>query len=243
MARLYLSNEDADITGYKTLYVNLRRPTSTAVATAVTNTTSGGSQIQMTATAGGTALAWITKPFASAVTITSAIIANIWARESAAAANATTNFSLFEYTTSEQAVFWTTTAGVAELSGTNGVNARQVYVTTTGTATTIDAGNRLVLKMMVEYVGTMGASQTVTMGFDGSTPGVDGDTWIETNEAIQVSEQQTGSGTTPINPGFGQGFFQNIIDGLNAAADASLIEKKDAVLALVDDLGFQRDNL
>lgn len=243
MARLYLSNEDSDITGYKIAYVNTRRPSSTATATAVTNTTSGGSDIQMTATAGGTALAWITKPFASNVIITSAMVLNAWARESAAAANATLSFGLFEYTTSEQAVFWSPTAGAAELSGTNGVNARSVIVTTAGTTTTIDAGNRLVIKMYVEYVGTMGAGQTVTMGFDGTTEGADGDTFIDICEAIRVNEQQANSGTIPVAPGLGTGIYQDIIDKINALDGAGVVDKSNAIQTLVDDLGYQRDNL
>jgi len=248
MARLYPSNEAADISGYKALYVNMRRPGSTAVATSVTNTTASGNLIQTTATAGGTALAFITKPFAAAVTITSIQTLVTWAKESAAAANANIGYALYKYTAgAEEATFWGASPAAAELGvsvgGTGNGCARVVTVTTTGTATAFAVGDRLVLKYFLCPTGTMGGSETVTIAFDGTTEGTEGDSFLDIPEAIRVNEQQTGPGTFPTMLGVGQGFFQNIIDGLNAAVGGKVIPNTNAVTAVIDELTYQRDNL
>ncbi len=242
MARLFPTAEASDISGYKALYVNTRRPASTGAATSATSSTSGGTMVQCTDTAGGTALKWITKPFAAACVITSAMLFNIWGREAAAADNCSFGFGLFQYTGgSEAATFWTVSNGMAELT-TTGLNVRSVAVTTTGTATTFAIGDRLVLKMYVVNVGSM-AVGTATFAYDGPTEGAEGDTYVAINEAITLSECQTGSGTTPVAPGLSQGFYQGVIDGLNALAGANCIDDEGAVATLIDDLALQRDNL
>lgn len=241
MSRIYLTNQTADVTGYLAAYVNSRRPNTTALTLSSTASTAAGDGIQLTDSTGVTNLAWITKPFAAAVTITSALVYNIWCRETAAFANVSLGISLYEYTTSEQSTFWSHSPS-AEL-GTATI-ARLVGATTTGTATTIDAGNRLVIKIFMDNTsGGMAGGSGALVDFDGPTEGVDGDTFIDFNEAITVSEVQSGNGTLPPQPGFGQGFYQDLIDKLNAACGANLITSTNAIATLIDELELQRDQL
>ena len=249
MSRLYLSNEQSDVSStYKTLYVGYRRPTSTAVAVSSTATTASGDGIQAKASDGTTALAWITKPFAAAVTITSIQALNIWAKEAAAAANASVGYELYNYTAgAEGATFWTKTA-YAELPLTSGVGTgcrRILNVSTTGTATAFAVGDRLVLKLFIEAAGgAMGTNDDgVRVEFDGTTEGATGDSFLDIAEAIRVNEQQVGPGNYPTATQFGQGFYQNIIDGLNACFGASILPNTNVLTTVVDELGFQRDNL
>ncbi len=240
MAKIYLTNLASDVTGYKLALVDQRSPTSSALATSVTTTTAGGDDILATITEGGTELKWITKPFLADVAFAAEPwFYNIWAKESNAAANATAGFTVHEYTTSEQAAFLDkdhgseATTTIARMSGVSG-NA---------TATTVDAGNRLVVKLEAVAVGTMGASQTLTIDYDGPTAGADGDTYVQCNEAIRLSERQLLSGTYPAVPGLGVGFYQNGIDFLNAIVAADFVSQEPSLTVLIDDLTFERDNL
>jgi len=240
MSKIYLTNLDSDVTGYKLALVDQRNPFSTALATSVTTTTSSGDDIVVTATEGGTELKWITKPFLADVAFAAEPwFYNIWAKESNAAANATAGFTLAEYTTSAQAAFLDKDHGteaattIARLNGISG-NA---------TATTIDAGNRLIIGLEAVAVGTMGASQTLTIDFDGPTAGADGDTYVQCNETIRLAERQLKNGTYPVLPGAGVGFYENIIDGLNGAIAGKVVSQEPALTILLDELAFERDNL
>ena len=241
MSRFYFTNLASDVSGYKLLLVDQRDPTSTALSTSVTATTSGGFSIQCTDTSGGTALKWITKPFLSDVAFAAdKILFNLWLKESAAGANAGVCPALYEYTTSEQATFAGTTNGGTE-AGTSA--ARYVFLTTNLTATTIDAGNRLVVKLFVENVGTMGASETVTVDYGGISEGIDGDSFIELNEAVRCNERQLLSGTYPTLRGLGQSYYDRVVDHVNTLTSAGFINTNATVQMLKDECAFERDNL
>ncbi len=242
MARIYLTSLASDVAGYKLALVDMRNPAGTALVTSVTATTSSGDNIAATETSGGTALKWITKPFLADVAVSAGLVfCNIWAVEASAAANASVGVVLAEYTTSdttEQAAFLDFNYATELTTSV----ARTVFMTTAPTPTTVDAGNRLVVKFQAVAVGTMAVS-TITVDYDGPTEGADGDTFITINEPIRVNEAQLGSGTVPPVPGYGQGFYQTIIDGVEALVGAKAISYNQSVRSLVDDCGFQRDNL
>lgn len=188
--RIFLSNEPSDVSGYlKAIVGSPGRLASSTVSTAVTTTTSSGDNIAMTLTEGGTTAKWITAPMKADVTIAKIVLCKVFAAESAAAANAGIGIRLCEYTTSEQAAFLDFNAGI-ELGTTIAtlVTGANVFSTTAPTSTVIDAGNRLVIAPDAVAVGTMGASQTVTMNFNG-TPGSAGETYIELQENLQVTSQ------------------------------------------------------
>jgi hypothetical protein len=195
---IYLSNDAADISGYLKAYIGFPGPNaSTTVSTAVTDTAGSGSDIDMTLTAGGTVAKWITVPFASDVAIAARQVNNIWAKESNASANAQVQILLKEYTTSAQSAFQTTAFGTELTTAA----ALQSWADAIDTATTIDAGNRLIIQPQITNVGTMGASQTVTMDYNGSTPGITGDTYIVINELITPDGSQFNNSTFPLIAG------------------------------------------
>lgn len=198
--KIYLSNDAADITGYLKAYVGFPGPNaSSTVSTAVTNTTGSGSDIDMTLTAGGTTAKWITMPFLSDVAIAGRIVANLWALESNASANAQVQYLLKEYTTSAQSAFQTSPFGT-ELTTSA---AQDQWSDAVDTPTTIDAGNRLIIQPQITNVGTMGGSQTVTMNYNGSTTGASGDTYIMLNENVLIDGSQFGNGAQPLIAGDG----------------------------------------
>jgi hypothetical protein len=239
MSKFYLTDLTADVTGYKLALIDMRNPAA-AVKTSSTTTTTAGDLIAVKAADATTELKWITKPFVADVTFTAQpIVFNHWGFEGDAAANANFAVALYEYTTSEQAVSTNYSPAPAELGTTI---AHIVYVTTNTTALTVDAGNRLVIKVAVSHTGSMAANY-VNMTYDGATEGLTGDTWIYLMEKARSAEAQVGPGTYPIIPGLGQGFYQNIIDNVNAGVGAQIFSLDENVQQLLDDCGFQRDNL
>src|SRR6185295_18247343 len=77
--QFWLRNDASSVAGYKV--ADIAR--GTGVTTSVTDTVAGPTAgVQCTATASGTALAWITEPLSSGVTISNSTTANIWALES-----------------------------------------------------------------------------------------------------------------------------------------------------------------
>lgn len=202
--KVYLSHDKSDVTianfvVYKA-YVGFPSPNaSTTVSTAVTNTTASGSDINMTDSAGGTDVLWITMPFLNDVAFAGRAVANIWAKESNASANAQVQYLLKEYTTSAQSAFQTSAFGT-ELTTSI---AQDQWSDALDTPTTVDAGNRLIIQPQITNSGTMGASQTVTMDYNGSTTGADGDTYIMMNENILIDGSQFGNGAQPLIAGDG----------------------------------------
>jgi hypothetical protein len=246
MARVYLTNLQSDVSGYLLALVNMRNPNPpSSVATAVTDTTNSGDNIQMTGTSGGSTLKWITVPVLSAFSILAkAGKTNFWIKESNAANNAGPGVDIIVYHAgSEGSVINTHTYKSTTEAGTSiGVDTGIISASSTSVA----AGDRLVFKMMVDAAGgTMAAASSgFTFDYDGATEGSDGDSFIDFNEPIRVNSQQIPLVSKPIVAGFGRGFYQNVIDNLNALQGAKCVDFTNATLqAVMDDLTFQRNNL
>ena len=238
MSKLFYSGNVSDVSGYRTMFVDTRNPNPpAAIATFVTDTTSGGDNIEMTATAGGTATNFITKPFAADRAIDSVMFVNTWALESNASANATIGVRLAEYTTSEQANFHDVDDGT-EVTTTA---ALRRWASSAISSTTIDDGNRLVVDMRVVPVGTMGASQTLTFDFDTDGNDEDGDSYLQISELIEVDETQYGNGTMVNSPGVSTGYYQDLLALLNSAIAREIISEDSTIRAAVDELEFERD--
>lgn len=220
---IYLSNETADISGFKKAYIGYRAPTaSTTLSTAVTEFTGSGTSIQMTATSGGTVVKWITVPVKEDVLIAGAVVTNFWGFESAATANGQFGVQLAEYTTSAQSAFMSSSSGTELLTATSqnewtlapaATNVQANY-----TATTIDAGNRLIILPWIYNIGTM-ASGRSTFDYNGLTAGADGDSYIVLTETLRQGTSQTAAGTTP-----------DIADGPSAMAYGDYVRQLQPVI-------------
>lgn len=174
----YLLSGGAGYSGYNV--ARLTRGASTA--TAIVNTTSGGTDIQWTVTAGGAALSFCTRPLSAAVTISGTVTVNIWAVESATQANAVSRLKVFKLTPDgTKTLFSTLTAG-AELPTTI---AAQNY-TGTPTSTAFAVGDRIVMEPYITNTGTMGASRTCDMTYSGATAAATGDSYVTFTETIST---------------------------------------------------------
>ena len=154
-------------------------------------------------------------------------------------ANAGIGMILAKYTSSEQAAFLTDHVDALEL--TTAITQHRVQ-TGLPTSTAFAAGDRLVIKMTVAAVGTMGASQTVTMDYDGPTAEADGDSYIDVGVIATPTRVQFGAGGAQPLSGLGKGYFvelANLIDVFTgskfgssemtlAAAKAQALAERDA---------------
>ncbi len=240
MPRIYLSNDASDVAGYKQAYVDMRSPNTTALTLSTTTTTGSGTSIQATDTAGGTALKWITPPFLTAKTLVTQVFCNIWAKETSVAANCTVSIQLFPYSAaSEGSVFLTDTAYTTELTTSF---LAQRYTTVAATSQAFAAGDRLVIKLYIINVGTMGAvTGGALIDYDSPNENTDGDTYIDIQEAWRVNKPQFGAGTAPINPGPSTGYYTKAIDTIRDAMGLGLFTTDAKITCAIDQLTYQRN--
>jgi hypothetical protein len=164
----------------------MSQQTGQAAITTTTTTTASGTNITITATAGGQALSWFSEPLANAVTIAGSITLNIRCRESATNVNAgiallierTNNAGVVQSTVSARAVIGTE-AGTTE-------SARNAARTPTSTA--FAAGDRIKVTLSVINVGTMGAG-TFNTYHDGPAAAGSGDSYLTFTENFVTDDQ------------------------------------------------------
>lgn len=160
-----------------------------ASATVITTTVASGTDIQVTATAGGQALTWFSEPITAAITISGTVTVNIRGLESANAVNSgrgilierTNNAGTVQSTIVANA---TVPATITEFTTADAANGAATY---TPTSTAMAVGERIKVTLKVRNVGTMGAG-TVTISHEGAASAAAGDTWVRFNENIVTDE-------------------------------------------------------
>lgn len=160
-----------------------------ASATVVTTTVASGTNIQVTATAGGQALSWFSEPITEAITISGTVTVNIRGLESANTVNAGRGI-LIERTDNAGTVQSTIVAvtgvpsTITEFTTSDAANGTATY---TPTSTAMAAGERIKVTLSIRNVGTMGAG-TATISHEGPASAAAGDTWVRFNENIRTDE-------------------------------------------------------
>ena len=155
------------------------------VITTTTTATAAGTNIPVTATAGGQALTWFSEPITSAVTIAGTITPNIRCRESALTVNAGIALAI-ERTNSAGTVLATVSARAivgAEAIATE--SARTAARTPTSTA--FAAGERIKVTLSLINVGTMAAG-TFNTYHDGAASAGSGDSFVTFTENFVTDE-------------------------------------------------------
>lgn len=160
-----------------------RRGRSTITTT--TTTTAGGTNIQITATAGGQQLVWLSEPFTQAVTISGTITLNIRCRESATTVNA--GVALAIERANNAGVVQSTVSASAVISTEAGTTEAVRSANRTPTSTAFAVGDRLRVTLSVINVGTMGAG-TFNVYYDGPAAGASGDSYLLFTENFRTDE-------------------------------------------------------
>ena len=195
--------------------------------TTVTNTTAGGTQIQLTKTAGGATVAWISgRAPAGGFTLTAADI-SAWQHESNMNANIQGSFRIFKRTA----------AGVVtELAGgpfTDGAEmntaAREDLWTANPTDTAFAENDRILIRVYLANFGTMGGGFTGTLTFNAAS-GSTGDSFFNIAETVAfkaepVTSPADGSSTgTSTVLGVGMALFLAIASAAGTSTAAAVGE-------------------
>lgn len=180
---LYLRDIASTLGGAGQKAALARRGRSAVITT--TTTTASGTNITITATAGGQALTWFSEPLTAAVTISGSITPNIRVSESANAVNAGIAL-LIERTNNAGTVQSTVSArAVIGAEATTAETARTAARTPTSTA--FSAGERIKFTLSVINVGTMGAGSFNTY-HDGPAGSASGDSYVTFTEDFRTDE-------------------------------------------------------
>ena len=176
--KILMHNVSSPVSGYR--YATLTR--GQGLATSVTNSVNGPtSGVQLTKTAGGAALVWISPPLATAATISGTVTMNAYAAESQSACNCGMQVTVRKYSGGAEGATLLNSERGTELGTTI---ALQNW-TATPTSTSFAVGDRIVVRWWINDAGgNMGSNKTVTTDYDGKTAGADGDTWVQFNENL-----------------------------------------------------------
>jgi hypothetical protein len=175
-------------------YFDMVVAAGSVTATGVVNSAASGTEIQWTQTAGGAVLQFVSgRVPAGGFTLTSTDI-SIWAAESNALANAGGRYRVFKRSA----------AGVeTELGGGPfndgvefGTSAAEMLWVGNVTDTAFAEDDRILLKLYITNIGTMGASRTCTLTYNGADAAT-GDSFFNIAETVSFkAEAVTGSAGT-----------------------------------------------
>lgn len=192
--KFYLRNSDTSgaATGSDAMH-DLQTARGSAVVTYTKNTVAGPVTpptvaTQFTATAGGTVVTFASSQL-NAVTISGAITINLWAKESATAANATITAAVLRLDATGVVVSTIAAVVLNRTELTTSLAAQSISPTVT--TTTLAQGDRIGVRVYIDdgSGSTMSSGRTVTMTLDGASASASGDSWIQFTETISSAPQ------------------------------------------------------
>ena len=190
--------------------------------TGVVNSAASGTEIQWTATAGGAVLEWISGRVPSGgFTLAGTMTFSVWCHESNAQANCGARARVFKRTAagSESEI-----AGGPWNDGVEfGTAAAEMVWTGAPTSTAFAENDRIIVRIYITNIGTMGGSRTCTLTYNAADAAT-GDSFFQINETVAFkSEAQSAA------PGISTETDAAL--GLGAAMGAGRAEETDAALA------------
>lgn len=191
--RLYLLDLASSLAGagQKQLSANSGR----ASVQAITTTVASGTNIQVTATAGGQALTWFSEPVTEAITISGTVTPNIRGRESANTVNAGVGI-LIERTNTAGTVQSTIVAltGIPATITEFGTTDAAKTANYTPTSTSMAAGERIKVTLSIRAAGGTMAAGTATISYGTGVAGA-GNSYIDFAENFRCDEAMDQSRT------------------------------------------------
>ncbi len=166
-----------------------------AANTATTTAVAGGTNIQVTLTAGGQAVQWFTEPISAAVTISGTVTPNIRGLENVGTVNAAAGVLIERCDNAGSVLSTIVPDTVVGLEYGTSESARTANITPTSTAMSV--GERIKITLKVRNAGTMAAG-TVSNMYNGLNTAATGDTYIRftediiTDEVIEITQFQGG---------------------------------------------------
>lgn len=165
----------------------LARALSTArgdgVGAVTTNTVAGTTNGVEIVSGSGFPYEFISDPVSSDVTISGAVTGNIWASESNMSANVAINFVVDVIRAVDNTVVEIVkSTRVTEVAVTT--RAVNNFTATPGAGVLVNRGDRLRVRVFGDDAGTMASGFAFSTGFDGTTAGADGDTYVTFTETF-----------------------------------------------------------
>lgn len=187
---IYLTDEQADLPSYLRAKIGSKSDAASLVQ-AVTQLVASGTNIQATRVASGapvygpTTLAWITDPLTGFTPGTATgWTFHVWGQEDDGADNAQFRFELYRFTNAEAGTAMLDTSGVGTELPTTSQDA--AFTSSALVAPpTFASGDRLVIKVFFDNVGTMGSGK-VTLSYNGLYAGAEGDSYVSAPDTITV---------------------------------------------------------
>ena len=185
-----------------------------STSTGIVNTAASGTNIQWTRTAGGTVLEWISGGVpAAGWTFAGSATMKAWGLESANQANAGFRLRLYKRAFATGTI--TEITGSPWDKGTEFTTSNVAYSWTfTPTSTAFVENDRLVIRLFITNIGTMGGSQTCTVSYGNSTANS-----ADSNLAITETVAFKSEG---ISPGVGASTGTGALAGVGASAFAAV---------------------
>lgn len=173
-----------------------------AATQAVVNTVASGTDIQWTDVGGGTVLEWISPPIATGFTMSGTMTFNIWARESAMAANAGGLVHVLKWGGGDDNIVECTGSPFSDgvEFGFSGANTAFNWTGAVTGNNVFLVGDRIIVRYAITNVGVMGGGATCNLGYDGPTAAADGDSYFQTTETISFAAEKA-SGVLAAFPG------------------------------------------
>src|SRR5258706_2677199 len=182
-------------------YFDMITAAGSSLTTGVVNTTSGGTEIQWTQTAGGTLIQCVSGEVPSGgFTLSGLMTFNIWALESNNLANCGARVRVYKRTLA--GIETEVTGGPWDKGAEFGTAAAvQNWTGTPTIGVAFLAGDRLLVKYFITNIGTMGSGRTCTIDFNGGTGGSDVGSYLQINETIAFLAEPN-SGLLMLGVGF-----------------------------------------
>jgi hypothetical protein len=188
-------NQDTNLRGTPWLWQNfVLSATAGASATDVTTTTVAGTHLGLETGSGSIARVWISRPLDADITISGSITWNIWGRESLAAANVAINGQIERVDGATGTItLIDKTARTTEMAIHATTNSVSNFSETPGAGVACKRGDRLRVRIFGDDAGTMAAGQSFTVGYNGPTAAVNGDTWVQVTENLTFVSEPAGT--------------------------------------------------
>jgi hypothetical protein len=177
--KLFLRGTQAN--GIGATYFDMVTTAGSGAATAVVDTTASGTEIQWTQTAGGSVIQWVSgRAPSGGFTLTTTDI-SIWAHESAAQANSGGRYRVFKRASNGVE---TELGGGPFNDGVEfGTSATEMTWVGNVTDTAFAEDDRILLKVYITNVGTMGGGRTCTLTYNAADAAT-GDSFLNIAETV-----------------------------------------------------------
>lgn len=192
--RIYFTDEDSDIEGYKRAKVGGKSDCISHVRSVTATEAGAALELPVTRAVGGTSLfgsgttlKWVTDPLNGPALSADEWVLHAWALASNVLANAGLRVEISAISSTDTSEVVTSVAGGTS-TALPGSLVEVTLTTDVATPVTMNLGDRLRIELFVVSVGTMAVGHSVTLSYNGLFARSEGDTYIVCPDNISIPE-------------------------------------------------------